>query len=283
MKQQGTTLIELIVALALAAIVVSFGVSFIAAPVQTLQTANQREQLAQEAGMVSIAMGRDLRAALPGSIRVRTVGGVVAIELLRVVDGTSALPDALATSAAQRLDLGVGDASFETLGSFPLTTLPVDSRKLLLATVDPGGATNPYGGTGIITPVGTRIRIGPGSVPEQSLIRVTPAVRYDTIGTQRMLYLLSGPVTWLCEPATGRLRRFSGYTMAANQAQRDSAAKLMAAGAQVGAVADNLSGCQLTQQVLVTARQSAVTVVVELSRGGAIIASGNSAVLDDAL
>jgi MSHA biogenesis protein MshO len=280
--QRGVTLIELIIAVALTAIVVSFGVSFIATPVQTLETSGQRELLANDAALASAAIGRDLRAALPGSIRARRVGSLLAVELLRVIDTSSALPDSLATGAAQTLQLGAPDNSFETLGSFPGTALPLDSRQLYLAMHDPHSLISPYTGTGTISIAGTRIRITAGSVVGQSLIQLTPAANFAGIGLQRRLYLVSGPVTWLCEPATGQLRRFAGYTMAANQSQRDSAAKLLAAGAQVALTATNLSTCQFSLQTLAAARQTSATLTVQIMRGTETLNASTTVVIDDA-
>jgi MSHA biogenesis protein MshO len=280
--QRGVTLIELIVVLALTAILVSFGISFIATPVQTLETSSQREQLAAEAALASASIARDLRAALPGSVRVRRVGSVTAVELIPVLDSTTALPDALATGAAQLLALGAPDGSFETLGNFPLTTLPVNTTALRLATHDPASALSPYANLGTLTPVGTRLSISAGSVPGQSLIQLLPAMAFSAIGAQRRLYLVAGPVTYLCEAATGLLRRFSGYSLAANQAQRDTAAKLLAAGAAVALIADQLQDCQLSLQTLPSAQQSAATMTLQFTANGATLATSETAVLDDA-
>ena len=280
--QHGVTLIELIIAVALTAIVVSFGVSFIATPVQTLETSGQRELLANDAALAGAAVGRDLRAALPGSIRARRVGSLLAVELLRVIDTSSALPDSLAAGAAQLLLLGAPDNSFETLGSFPATALPVNTRAVFLATHDPVSGVGPYSGAGTISAAGTRIRITTGSVAGQSLVQLTPATNFAGIGLQRRLYLVSGPVTWLCEPATGQLRRFAGYTLAANQSQRDSAAKLLAAGAQVALTATNLSTCQFSLQTLAAARQTSITLTVQIKRGTETLSASNTVVIDDA-
>jgi MSHA biogenesis protein MshO len=281
-QQSGVTLVELIIAVALTAIVVSFGVSFIATPVQALETASQRELLANDAALANAALGRDLRAALPGSVRARRVGSLLAVELLRVIDTSSVLPDSLASGAAQALQLGAPDDSFETLGSFPATALPLNTRSLRLALHDPASAISPYGGAGTISVAGTRIRVTAGSVAGQSLVQLTPATNFTSIGLQRRLYLLSGPVTWLCEPASGQLRRFAGYTIAANQSQRDTAAKLLAAGAQLALTATNVSSCQFSLQALATARQTTATLTVQLTRGTETLSASHTVVIDDA-
>jgi prepilin-type N-terminal cleavage/methylation domain-containing protein len=191
--QRGMTLVELVVAVALTAIVVSFGISFIATPVQTLDTAARRERLANDAAAAAAAFSRDVGAALPGSMRIRANGANLALEFLQVIDSANALPDVLASGTAAQLQLGVSDGSFETLGSFRKLRLPINSWQLYLAIHDPAIMTSPYTFADQLTSAGTRIQITAGASTDQDRIRLTPTMQFNSIGAQRRLYQVLSP------------------------------------------------------------------------------------------
>jgi MSHA biogenesis protein MshO len=280
--QRGMTLVELVVAVALTAIVVSFGISFIAAPVQTLDTSARRERLVNDATAAAESFTRDVGTALPGSIRIRANGANLALEFLQVMDSAGALPDVLASGPAELLLLGTPDASFETLGSFRNLRMPIDSRRLYLAVHVPAILASPYAFTSLLTPAGTRIQISAGASADQDRIRLTPAMLYTAIGTQRRLYLVSGPVTWLCDSSSGQLRRYSGYSIDSDQAQRDTPAKLLAAGATTALLAESVSDCGFIQHAQTAAALSTAIFRITLMNGNERLSASASAVVDDA-
>src|SRR5580693_8814374 len=83
----GMTLIELVVVIVLSAIVVSFMTRIIIIPINAFTAQKQRAQLGDAADSALRLMARDLRSALPNSVRTASSGTVVAIELLATVDG----------------------------------------------------------------------------------------------------------------------------------------------------------------------------------------------------
>src|SRR5690349_7030472 len=84
---RGFTLVELVIAISLSAIVVAFAAMFIVTPVKSYQAQARRAEMVDSADSVLRLVGRDVRAALPNSIRVVRTGNVVALELLAAVDG----------------------------------------------------------------------------------------------------------------------------------------------------------------------------------------------------
>jgi MSHA biogenesis protein MshO len=64
---------------------------------------------------------------------------------------------------------------------------------------------------------------------DEQQINISPPAFTALSPTQR-IYLVSGPVTYLCDETAGTLSRYTNYTVAANQASRDTAVELLAAG-----------------------------------------------------
>src|SRR5262245_14624202 len=86
-KLRGFTLVELVVAMTLSIVVVAFMTMFISTPVTAYHQQAQRADLVDSADSVLRFMARDVRAALPNSVRLRTNGTIVAIEMMNTIDG----------------------------------------------------------------------------------------------------------------------------------------------------------------------------------------------------
>jgi MSHA biogenesis protein MshO len=59
------------------------------------------------------------------------------------------------------------------------------------------------------------------------------------------MFLVEGPVSYLCDVVAGTLTRYSGYAITSDQADRDSDAELTAAGAVATLVANRVSNCNM--------------------------------------
>ena len=82
--------------------------------------------------------------------------------------------------------------------------------------------------------------------------------------TQR-IYLVSEPVTYLCDETAGTLSRYSNYSIAANQSARDTAAKLLAAGnpaTTVSLLAQGITRCDFIAGPGSTSAAQVVTVSI---------------------
>jgi MSHA biogenesis protein MshO len=80
------------------------------------------------------------------------------------------------------------------------------------------------------------------------------------------VYLVSGPVSYLCDTSAGTLTRYAGYAILATQPT--SAAALTAAGASSGLVATNVSACQFTYSTGVAQRDGVASLDLQLSNNG---------------
>jgi MSHA biogenesis protein MshO len=242
-RQNGFTLIELVITLVISTIVVSFVSLFISGPVMGFADQARRVRLVDAADAALRRIGRDVRRALPNSVRTTTGGGVVALELLSTVDGARyrAQPPG---SAAQILDFASADGSLNVLGPFTQVAKPFSSTSHYLALYNVGvPGADAYELANVITPPGTVIAISVDGATGEDRVTLSPAFQFAYASPTQRVFLVDGPVTYLCDGVTGTLMRYQGYTVDANQTNRDSHGELLAAGATASLMANQLTSC----------------------------------------
>lgn len=268
-RHGGFTLIELVITMTVGVIVVSFVSVFISGPVTGFMDQTRRLRLVDSASASLDRMGRDVRRALPNSIRTTSTGGNVALELLSSVDGARyrAGPPG---SDDQILDFAAADGAFNVVGPFTHVAKPFDSTNHYLAIYNVGvPGADAYELANVMTSPGTRIQIAAdGSMPGEDRVTLSPPFRFMHGSPSRRVYLVDGPVTYLCDPAAGTLTRFSGYSIAADQSQRDSAAELAGAGADDSLMADRIVSCALQYTPGTAERAGLVSLRLEVGEDG---------------
>src|SRR5688572_28968845 len=106
--EPGFSLVELVVVIVITGIIASVVGLFITGPIQAFLDQSRRAALVDTAQIALTRMGRDLRGALPNSIR---TNGTSALELLATLDGDRYRVEAPGT-AADRLEFSRDDDSF---------------------------------------------------------------------------------------------------------------------------------------------------------------------------
>ena len=267
-RQRGFTLIELVVTLVISAVVVSFVSMFISGPVRGFTDQARRARLVDAADSALQRVGRDVRRALPNSIRITTPAGVVALEMLSTVDGGRYRAQPPGT-AAQILDFAAADGSFNVLGPFTQLTKPWSSTTHYLAVYNVGVAgADSYELANVITPAGTTIAIAADGATGEDRVTLTPAFRFAYGSPTQRVFLVDGPVTYLCDTVAGTLLRYSGYAIDANQANRDSAGELLAAGATQSLMANQIAACTFTYTAGTAERAGLVTLQITIRSQG---------------
>jgi MSHA biogenesis protein MshO len=267
-RQTGFTLIELVTTLVISAIVVSFASIFVSAPIRGFTEQARRVRLVDAADSALQRMGRDVRRALPNSVRTTTAGGVVALELLGTVDGARYRAQPPGT-ALQVLDFAAADNSFNVLGPFTQLTKPWTSTTSYLAIYNVGvPGADAYALANVITPAGTSIAIAADGATNEDRVTLTPAFQFAFPSPTQRVYLVDGPVTYLCDTVAGTLLRYTGYSIAAAQASRDSAGELLGAGATQSLMANQVAACSFNYAAGTAERAGLVTLEITVRSQG---------------
>jgi MSHA biogenesis protein MshO len=269
-RSGGMTLIELVIVIVLSAIVVSFMTRLIVIPIDAFTAQKQRAQLGDAADGALRLIARDLRSALPNSVRTQVNGNVTALEMLATVDGARYQDNGPLSNTALSLDFTAPDAAFSTTVPFSQITLPYSSSNSYLAIYNVGvPGANAYALANVMTPAGTTITITAGVTSNAQLVTLNPAFQFSFGSPAKRVYLVSGPISYLCNTSSGLLTRYSGYAISA--AQPATAAALIAAGASSGLVATNATGCQFTYASGTSQRVGMATLVLQLASNGQVI------------
>jgi len=260
------TLIELVIVIAIAGICVTFMGLFIVTPINAYSAQSQRATLSDAADGALRLLSRDLRSALPNSVRITASGNVTALELLATADGARYRDNGPLTDPTQWLDFTQADGAFATTVPFAQLTLPYSSNSAYLAIYNVGvPGANAYALANVITPAGTQITIKAGATPNAQLVTLSPAFQFAWGSPGKRVYLVTGPVSYLCDTAAGTLTRYSGYPITATQAS--SAGALLAAGATAGLVAANVASCNFTYTPGTAQRVGMATLSLQLVSG----------------
>jgi MSHA biogenesis protein MshO len=267
-RQAGFTLIELVVTLVLSTVVVSFVSIFISGPVTGFADQSRRARLVDSADTALRRIARDIRRALPNSVRVTTSGGVTALELLSTADGGRYRSQPPGT-AAQVLDFTAADASFDLVAPLTQVTKPWSSTSHYLAIYNVGvPGADAYELANVITPAGTTIGVSVDGSTGEDRVTLSPAFRFAYTSPTQRAFLVDGPVTYLCDPVGGTLLRYSGYSISSSQANRDSNAELIGAGATSTLMANQLSVCSFTYAAGTAERAGLVTLQLTVRSQG---------------
>lgn len=263
---RGFTLIEMVVTIAVGSVVVAFMALFIVTPMSAYTAQARRAGLVDASDSALRFMARDIRSALPNSVRTAPSG--LALELLATADGARYQDNGPLANPALTLDFTTADGAFSTTVPFTQLTLPFSSSGYYLSIYNVGvPGANAYEMKNVITPPSTTITVAAGASSNQNLVTLSPSFQFAYGSPEKRVYLVSGPVSYLCDTSAGTLTRYSGYAIASTQPT--SAAALSAAGATAALVAANVASCSFTYSAAVTAQRNALaTLSLQLADSG---------------
>lgn len=265
--QRGFTLVELVITIVVGSIVVAFMAEFIVYPMLSYTAQTRRAQLVDEADSALRFMGRDIRGALPNSVRVTTAGSVTAVEFLATLDGARYQDGGPLSNPALALDFTTADTGFSTTVPFTQLALPWVSSSAYLSIYNVGvPGANAYQMSNVITPAGTTISVSAGSSANQNLVTLSPGFQFGFGSPGKRVYLVSGPVSYLCDTSAGTLTRYSGYTV--SYAQPSSAATLTSAGATASVVSTDVGSCTFTYSAGTAQRNALAELALQLTNTG---------------
>lgn len=258
--QGGFTLVEMIMVIVITGIIGGMVAVFLNAPIRQYMDVARRAEMTDIADTALRRINRDLRLALPNSVRVAgTCDGVGTcfVEFLPTSGGGRYRADADAsdgvcpggTASDDLLSFSVADTCFEVLGTMP--AVAVGNQVVVYNLGIPGA--DAYAGNTLAT---HNRRAVSGAGANSVSITSANALPFDSPGNR--FHVVTTPVTYACDGA-GTLWRYWGYAIQDVQTKTDSIAELDGLIAVQGArarLATNVSGCRFVYDGNVVAQRS---------------------------
>jgi len=239
----GFTLIEMIIVIAITAIIGSMVALFLRAPLDSYVAQDRRARLADEADTALRRMGRDIRLALPNSVRVTSLGGAFYLEFL----GTRSGRRYRAQGGGDILDFTTADTSFDVLG--PAVAMQAGDRIAVYNLGIPGA--DAWAGNTLTAYAGAAGNMTNIAIASKQFPLASPGSRFQVV---------EGPVSYVCNPATGTLTRYWGYAIVAGQTIA------FPAGTPQALLATHVGGCSFDYQPSATERNGLVSMTLDLSQ-----------------
>lgn len=263
LKERGFTLVEMIVVIVITGIIYGMVAVFLKAPVQQYVDVARRADMTDTADTALRRIGRDVRLALPNSVRVSPDGRF--IEFLPTKGGGRYRADVGSVTAGcgslalDVLDFAAADTCLEVLGRMPPVAI---NDEIVVYNLGIPGA-DAYAGFTLAT---HNRRVVSAAGAATISITSANALPFDSPGNR--FHVVTTPVSYVCDGTTSTLWRYSGYAIQAAQPSTVAALNGLA-NVQSAKLANNAS-CSFTYDALVAASQRAglVTMSLAITEGG---------------
>ena len=230
---RGFTLVELVVAIVITGILAASAAVFLRVPIAGYYDVARRAALTDIADLAVRRFSRDVQTALPNSVRVAGACGVGApcyLEYLEVrtggryreePSGGATLCPAGGGAYTDALQVGSADTCFRSLGTIPDRAAIATGAAgdfLVIYNLGPGFAGADAYASGAVTG-GNKSRILATAAGAGSEDRIDfQSLAFPLSSPDRRFQVVSGPVTYICDPVAQTLTRQWGYAITAAQA-----------------------------------------------------------------
>ena len=195
-QQSGFTLIELVIVIVLISIVALSLSNLTSETVYGYIDAKDRNRLSQSTKWTTERIAREVREALPQSIRASNSGGIHCVEFMNIVN------------ASTYLDIPPsGDVS-----SFNAVDFDLSFSAGLTVAIMPINPTTIYGGSGTLGSVAAIANSG-----NEVTITLSGPTNFSRRSPQNRFYLLNSPISFCLNDISGDVTRYAGYTTTAAQ------------------------------------------------------------------
>jgi MSHA biogenesis protein MshO len=222
-KQRGVSLLELIIVIVLLGVLTSGAGLLITKPIQAYTDQLRRQQLVDQAEMALRQIARDIRRALPNSLRIEPnpVTGGWALEMTNTIDGARDRDEqgGAFTTAADTLDFSSADTDFNLLGNFD-TLIAKEGQRLAIYNTEADNFYNnviAVGGAGVVTPSTSEITLTFNGIEQH--ININPGFQFSQQSPGQRIFLIDGPISYICDPSVGQTNmvRYSNYAFQSTQ------------------------------------------------------------------
>ncbi len=214
----GFTLVELVVTLALTGIVATVAWRNIAGPVVAFNDQARRSQLVDTAVGALDRISRELRLALPNSVRVT---GTTAVEFLRTNAGGRYREQAGSGGAGSPLSFTASSGTFDVLGGFPAASTIVggaSGRASCMSGVSDCLVIFNTGQSGANAFAGDNVAgIVSASTTSVQFTRSDAGSPFPFRSPEQHFFIVDTPVSLICDATSGELRRYADYAITSSQ------------------------------------------------------------------
>ena len=272
-RQSGFSLLELILVIVLLGVLAGGAGLLITRPIEAYNDQLRRQQLVDQGEMALRQIARDVRRALPNSIRINTsaIPGGWALEMVNTIDGARYRdePGGLFLAASDWLDFSTADTDFNLLGQFhslsaSATAWPTNRRLVIYNTAptDIYVDINSGSGAGIVSSAGTAITLSNNGIEHH--IEMIPAFRFTQQSPGQRIFVIDGAISYACDPSTNNIIRYDNYAYQTVQ-QVTNAALAGLTNVQSGVVVSQLDSCEIRYAPGTTQRGSLVSLQINLA------------------
>lgn len=239
----GFTLVEMVVVITIVAILAAGAALFIRNPTQAFIDSENRANLTDRADTALRRMARDIRNALPNSVRTTTSGLNNFIEFVPVKSAGRYRAAVGIATGDNPLDFSLSADSFDVLG--PSVTVAAGDKLVIYNLGIPD--SDVYEGTN------SRVLQTTGNL---SVLSFSGGV-FPQASPSSRFFVVSTPVSYACDMANGVLLMYSGYAIQPNQPASVAVLNGLATARQL---ATNLTSCQINYVPGILQRSGIITI-----------------------
>lgn len=228
----GFTLVELIMVIVITGIIAGVIAVFITSPVTAYIDTARRAELTENADTALRRIARDLRTALPNSVRVVAVGAVTYLEFIPTRGGGRYRQLPTDAGGGDVLDFSVADTAFDVLGPVPVHDV---GDGIAIFNLGPGSVSDAYSGNNRSTLTSSNSLVAAFSTDTSPRQMTFAAKQFPAPSPSARFHVLTSPVTYACAPnsstpSAGALKRYAGYGFASTQPAPPSVASQILVG-----------------------------------------------------
>lgn len=258
----GFSLLELLVVLVITGIIGASVSVFIQGSIQSYVDQSRRAELVDLAEMTMQRMTRDIRRALPNSVRINNSGTI--LELLNVKDVARYRAGPMSGPGGgnpdRRLQFNREDTAFNVASPGQLDIAATD-RLVIYHLGDDQNGGSAYAGDAVVTPDSANPSIvdDPDVADEYRITLASPGHQFAFESPTQRIYVVDTPTAYLCNPVAGTLRRQTNYTIQSSMPEDATAGAL---------IASRVSQCAFSYDPGTATRNAVVTLQLTVSRSG---------------
>jgi len=250
----GFTLVEMVVVITIVGILAAGAALFIRNPTQAFIDSENRANLTDRADTALRRMARDIRNALPNSVRVNVIGTDSFIEFVPVNSAGRYRASVGSSASDNPLDFSLPADTFDVLG--PSVSVAAGDRLVIYNLGIPDSDVYEGSNSRALQTTGnlTVLSFSGGTFPLES-----PSSRF---------FVVSTPVSYACDMTNKVLLRYSGYAIQANQ---PSTVATLNGLATARILANGLTTCQVNYAPGVLQRSGVITIYLGFTQDVATV------------